>query len=403
MSKNKWPRFFTSCSVLPFLLLGLGALSALILFFARASVPKTQRLVQGPIVEVVSPALESYKPKIEAYGTIIPKQSLQIRPQVSGHITYLNSKVVNGGVLDAGEILFQIDPRDYEFALEQERAALAQAQFELELEQANQLVAQREWELLGSQVESSEKGQALALRKPHIKAKKAALRAAQSRLEKAELDLARTEVSAPFRAVVRSERLEKGQFVSSQESLAELVALDAFYAQLNVPVKDLALIAFPQTDESASSKVRIFTDTQSASSRFRSARVLELLSDLDPNGRMARVLAVVQDPLHFEQGLPLLLDSYVRAEILSEKSFEGYRLPYTALREGQQVWLLGSDERLQMQAVEVLFSEEQYVFVQAKLPEGTQVIISSIQVPIEGMKLQAQTLRSENSQEERRQ
>ena len=75
-------------------------------------------------------------------------------------------------------------------------------------EEADAAVARREWEQLGEGP-----GSPLVLREPHIAEAQAAVTAAEAALEKARLDLERTEVRAPFAGRVRHKNIDVGQFV----------------------------------------------------------------------------------------------------------------------------------------------------------------------------------------------
>ena len=90
--------------------------------------------------------------------------------------------LVIGETLDQGAALLQIDPRDYRVAMDEQRAALAKAEFDLKMELGNQAVAKREWSLLNpSAGEVNTLSRQLALRRPHLKEKRMALAAAKSR------------------------------------------------------------------------------------------------------------------------------------------------------------------------------------------------------------------------------
>ncbi|MCB0359031.1 MAG: hypothetical protein KDD44_05330, partial [Bdellovibrionales bacterium] len=68
----------------------------------------------------------------------------------------MHPNLILGGVIPEGALLLEIDPRDYQIAVDAAKAALARAEVELRLEQGNRVVAQREWELLGDEVEVTE-------------------------------------------------------------------------------------------------------------------------------------------------------------------------------------------------------------------------------------------------------
>ena len=101
------------------------------------------------------------------------------------------------------------------------------------------------------------------------------------------------------------------------------------------------------------------------------------MSDLDPLGRMARLIVSVQDPLGIqspEDGkLPLLLGSYVEVRIIAGELEDTLRIPRSALREGNSIWVVGSDKRLQIVPAEVLWPEKDTVLIANNMEPGDQL------------------------------
>src|SRR5690606_17819963 len=87
--------------------------------------------------------------EVEAYGVVRPAREVQIYPEVSGRIVKMHPALEPGGVIAEGDILVEIDPEEYELALDRALGALAEAEAALEVEQGRQLIAKREWELYG--------------------------------------------------------------------------------------------------------------------------------------------------------------------------------------------------------------------------------------------------------------
>ena len=78
---------------------------------------------------------------IVAYGTLTPRQSLELTTQVPGEVVWVHPQLVPGGGLDEGETLFRVDRRDYEIALASARARYAQAQASIDLEKGRAEIA----------------------------------------------------------------------------------------------------------------------------------------------------------------------------------------------------------------------------------------------------------------------
>ena len=305
--------------VLPLLVIGLALLGAQALMFFGPTVPKTPRVIKPTFVEVLTARARDEQAVIVAYGTVQEHQRLIVKPEISGRVVKLNPRLVIGETLDRGAALLQIDPRDYRVAVDEQRAALAKAEFDLKVELGNQAVAKREWSLLNpSAGEVNTLSRQLALRRPHLKEKRIALAAAKSRLSKARLNLQRTVLQAPFNALVLNESVEIGQLINPQSTVATLVGTDEFRVQVSVPIQQLEWIVFP--DAGHPSAVRVIRERGNGEPVVRqrySRRIVGRRHAERPDGPglgiHCRSLGIGKSRPRVRR--PLLLGEYVRVEI----------------------------------------------------------------------------------------
>jgi len=380
--------------VLPILIVILAVLGAQILVASRPSVPKASRRDTATFVEVITAHWQDERAIITAFGTVQAHQQITVQPEVSGLVVQQNPDLVKGGIISEGVALLQIDPRDYQFALDEEKSSLAKAEFDLKVEYGNQAVAEREWEMLKpSTGEISDLSKQLALRRPHLREKQIALQAAKSQLSKARLDLQRTILRAPFNALVLSESVEVGQLVNTQSSIATLIGTDEFRAQVSVPIQRLDWISIPGPGTSRGSRVRIIRNSDNHDSVVRNSRVMELLGDVTQNGRMAQLLISIADPLDLKPGKsvrrPLLLGEYVRVEIEGPLLHDVVVLPRHTIREGSRVWIKNRDNQLEVRPVEIMLSRRDSVLISQGIKEGEQIITSQLPAAIPGLLIQS--------------
>ena len=388
---------------LPLLILIVGMLGARALIASRPPVPRVDREAAPTLVEVITVHTQDEQAVLQAYGTVRAHRELTLFPRVEGYVIAQHDDLIDGGLVRAGEVLLKIDPQDYRLAVDTERGNLARAEFELQVEQGNQVVAHQEWDLLEPSIETSEMGRLLALRQPHLKEKRAVVDAARSRLAQAELDLTRTAVSAPCNALVLKEAVEIGQLVNARSAVATLVCTDAFRVEVSVSLNELGWVEFPDTAQSQSSEhlpdvttkgsaVRILRDLGNGESVQWTGWVERLLGDVTENGRMARVLVLVPDPLGLkpseEPRSSLLLGEYVRVEILGPTLPQAIVLPRSSLREEERVWVYNVQGKLEIRQVEVALRRRDSVLIQAGLADGDRVVTSSLPAALPGMRLQ---------------
>jgi len=313
---------------------------------------------------------------------------------------------------------------------EQRAAVVVQQESALKVEQGQQSVAKREYELLGQTVD--EQDRELVLRLPQLKAaqadcdaalaakrvaeagiktaeasrraadvsKRAAeaatraaaatVKAAEAALSRANLDLERTQVKAPFNALVVERSVDVGSTVTAGMQLASLVGTDEYWVQVSVPVSQLRWLSIPELTADQGSSARVFHEAAWGEEATRTGTLTRLMTELEPQGRMARLLVTVADPLDFglpsQQRHPLLLGSYVRVDLLGEHLQDVAR-ERTALRHGNQVWVMRADATLDIRDIDITWSGDDYVYVSEGLAEGDLLVSSDLGAPVQGMAL----------------
>ena len=123
----------------------------------------------------------------------------------------------------------------------------------------------------------------------------------------------------------------------------------------------------------------------------RAGEVVRLLGELDPVGRMARVLVSIKDPLNLEtdnatRGLPFLLGAFVTVRFDGAQEMDVTEIPRAALHEGDKVYIY-ADGKLDIRDVSVVWRRENTVLIGAGLNDGDQLVTSRISTPLPGMKL----------------
>lgn len=326
---------------------------------------------------------------ISAMGTVKPSQEIEFNPQVSGPVISLGANMQPGGHFTRGETLLQLDPQDYELALRQQKNGVVQAQNNLEIEQGNQIVAARELELLGEQVTAAEKR--LMLRGPQLQTLENELEIAQAKLDQARLDLERTTLKAPFNGIVQTRDVNIGSWVSTATPVATLVGTDSFWVEVSIPEEQLKWVHVPREESEVGSTVRIYNPSSWGSDTYRKGQVVQLLPTLEIQGRMARLLIEVEDPMSLreanENQPKVLIGSFVRVSIEGKVVENAMKLTRDHLHNGNTVWVYEADGTLGIREVDIIFRDQDTVFIKGAISEKDELVVSSLTTPIAGMKL----------------
>jgi RND family efflux transporter MFP subunit len=338
-----------------------------------------------PLVQVTSVQPGTHKVVVQAMGTVIPAREIILESRVSGEIVALHPEFTVGGFLDKGSEVLRIDPEDYELAVTLARAKIKDSESILKVVEEEAAAAEDEWRLLNKENPKGQKIPALVAKKPQLEAAKSKLAADRADLKKAKLNLARTRIRAPFNAIVRAKHVDVGSQVSGQEKLAELIGTDIYWIQASIPVDRLRWILIPNDLADFGSKVRI----SHRNGHELAGTVIKLLGDLETEGRMARILVEVKDPLGLKSKekyqLPLLIGEYLRIEIEGRELHNVYRIPRSALRDDSYIWIATADSKLEIRSVKTLWRDAQTVLLAEGLEPGSHLIVSDLAAPVNGM------------------
>ena len=358
-----------------------------IAFALVETAPKAERKAPEPqalLVDAVEITLRDVRVRVQGMGPVTPAREVEVRAQVGGEIVELSDELIPGGLFREDDPLLRIEPKDYELVVRQRRSEVAEAERDLKLELGQQEVARREYELLGEVI--TDEDRELVLRRPQLASARLRLAAAEAALEDAELDLARTAVKAPFNAFVRDKHVDVGEIVATTTPLVTLVGTDEFWVEISLPVDDLRWLEIPRRGDARGSPVEIH-----ATGGKRKGHVARLAGDLEPEGRMARIIVSVSDPMALDPGREdepgLLIGAYVRAEILGKRIEQVAPLARGLVREGGVVWVIDENETLEIRPVDIVYRGREQVIVAGGLQEGDRVISTDLPAAVAGMPL----------------
>ena len=195
--------------IIPIAILLVGIAGMAIFSSMKKPPEEKEKNDNTPIVTVERISVTPMTLEVSSYGMVKPKYETQLVAQVNGEIVELNEVFVRGGFVKKDQLLARIDPSDYQAALIDAQANMASARAALEKEVAQGKVAEREWK----QIKDTSPTE-LSLRKPQLAQELARVKAAQASVLRAERNLERTEIRAPYDAMIESRNVGLGSFVS---------------------------------------------------------------------------------------------------------------------------------------------------------------------------------------------
>ncbi len=377
--------------ILPIAILVAGVI-AFVGFSSLKTPPEEKAEVDNtPIVAVENIVVAPMILHVSSYGIVKPKYETSLVAQVYGEIVELSDVFVRGGFVKKGQLLARIDPNDYHAALIEAQASMASARAALEKEVAQGKVAEREWK----QIKDTSPTE-LSLRKPQLAQELARVKSAQAGILRAERNLQRTEIKAPYDAMIDNRMIGLGSFVSVGTQIGKL--LGTAIAEVRLPVADNQLQFL--IDRGHLAKVKL-VGTYAGKSVEWLANIARNEGVIDNKSRMTYLVAEIRNPYllkgasaaknttgnktvsHVE---PLRFGSYVQAEILGVKIANASVLP-RYLVVGDTVALLDNDSKLHYAVIEIVRQEGANVVVSSGLFDGDRLIVSALDYPVDGMKL----------------
>ncbi|WP_338243591.1 efflux RND transporter periplasmic adaptor subunit [Aurantiacibacter hainanensis] len=420
------------------ILLGAVAIAALLIVL-RPEPEEVEEQQAAPLVQTAQYEVSSGAIEIFGSGTVQPREEATIGAEVAGRLVYVNPAFQEGSRVGNGAVLFRIDPADYSNRVRSAQADIAaqdvavlQAQQEVAIAESElQRFAQRESsrQALSRSIDpddyaarilppeglrglsrssadtEAEDPNILATREPQLRSAQAARERAGAQLEDARLALSRTVVRAPFAGVVRSEDAAVGTLVQPGQSLGSIVASGAYEVRISLTEAEAALV--PSLFAAGGTRVpaRVMLDYGDTTWAWN-AYVDRIDPILDPETRTIDVFLRVPDPMRGgvpvtdgEEGEqadigaspPLLLGSFVNAAITGGSQQAFARIPLSALRPDDEVWLL-RDGKLAIVPVEVLQRTDQYAYVAGEgLGDAGRVVTSPLRTPVNGMPLRMES------------
>lgn len=377
----------TAKIVAPLVALAVGIAVTVSVFAARPKASPQEAPVYARLVRAVEVKAEPVTFTVEAQGTVAPRTQIELVPEVSGRIVEVSPSFNSGGFFSAGDILVQLDRRDYELSVASAEAEVAQAKVALVREQAEAEVARREWKNLRGGTPPP-----LVAREPQLAEARARLAAAEAQLARAQLDLERTTLRAEFDGRVREESVDAGQFVERGRTIAHLYSVDV--AEIRLPIANDELAHLDLTLDRGNGNADVEGPEVTVSAEFAGqtyrwkGRLVRTEGEVDPQSRMVHTVAAVEDPYGRREHTgkpPLAVGMFVRAAISGRTLEKAYVLPSVALRGGDQVAVVDADDKLRYRAVTVARSEREKVIITGGLSDGDVVCISPLDAAVEGM------------------
>lgn len=358
-----WKSFFGVTATLA--LLGAGA------YFglrdgpskAGAATPPAAQAMPVPVTKVVKQTIPIY---LEYSARTEAIRNVTLQAKVSGYLQ--EQGAADGSDVKAGDLLYRIDPRDYEVALDQAKAQLERDTASLEYLRSNR---DRGNELATSGFLAKD---SFDQRNSTVRQAEAALAMSRAAIRAAEINLAYTEIRAPFDGRLGRNLAPQGTLIGAGgTALNDLVQLSPIYVTFNPSETEMADIVKARAAGKLEAEVFLPGEAQP------SHRGEVTFVDNSVQGNTGTIVARATID---NADRSLLPGQYVRVRLLIREQPDALLAPVAAIGSsqlGKYVYVVGKGDVVEQRLVSLGPSVGNFVALASGVSESDQVISGNLQ------------------------
>lgn len=353
--QNKNSRFDIAKSVLQLILvvlfIGSAVFTAKWLSDSRQQTKQIENKKSDVVVAVQTIQPKPYQMIIQTTGEVQARNTVEIIPEVSGRVVWVESNFFTGGSFLADAPLFKIDDEDFIYEVDRLKADVSEKRTSFQLAHADAKASLEEWETLYP----NEEPPALVVKRPQLEQARAALNASNAALKQAELDLLRTDFELPFNGRILESSIDVGQFVQQGQGYGSVYANNTLEVKASLRDDEVRWIAARENVP-----VILIADFKGKKHQFEGV-VARIGSKLNDTTRFNEV--IIQVTKGAEDVVPGLL---VDVRIMGPELESVWEIPNDAMQEAGVVWEVGLTQKLVKHVPEVIYRERKHYIIEAE-------------------------------------
>jgi RND family efflux transporter MFP subunit len=349
----------------------------------RAAAPVALPLPEVVVTDVVQRNVPVYS---ESVGTTEGFVNADIYPKITGYL--LKQNYSDGDRVRAGQLLFQIDDREYKAGLDQALGDLGQKQADYK---KNRQDLDKYTPLYEQQVISKQEFDHIT---QTTRASAAAVASAEAAVETAKLNEQWTQVTSPIDGVAGIAKAPVGDLVSPTMLLATVSQLDPI--KVEFPVSEKTYLHFADQinqDPLGKNSPKLEMILSDGSTYKYPGHISNVNRQVEIQTGTIEVQSIFPNPGHV-----LRPGMYAKVRAAAEVRQNALLVPQEAVLETQgqyQVAIVGSDDKVTMRTVVVGQQAGRLQVIEKGVSPGERVITEGLQKVSDGMEVKLQSVRPE--------
>ncbi len=370
---------------LPLALLAIGAYAYSVLSVEpeeEKSPPVANQVIRTNVTEL---QIRDYPVVVTTHGIVQAHNEVTLSAEVSGLVQQISSTFEAGSYFSEGDVLLELDDRDYKTRLAVAEARVLSAQASVQLANEN---FDRIKSLYDRNVSTeAEVNLASATSSQAV----AELNTAEADVEQAKRDLERTKIRAPFDGRVRHKAIGLGQSIGQGTTLGVVFAIDFAEVRLPIAGPELQFLELPELASDPPVEVELRDAISETNETVWNAKIIRTEGTLDQDSLELFAIARIDDPFGRESvHPPLRIGQPVVGSIAGKVLKDVIALPRMAVRQLDQVILVDNSElTLIPRTIEPIWSDEEFVIVRdSSIQNGAWLSTTHLVYAPEGAKVE---------------
>ncbi len=362
-------KIFSFRTLLFLIVLGLSLFIYKYLVSTKPEAKKVKIEEKTFYVKVMQAKRNNYVPKSDEFGRIVSTRQGDLRFGVPGRVIYISDNFKNGSYVKNGQVLAKLDQKRYLLEVEKLKSDTRELLTQLEIRQRQ---VKRFKSMLSRKVISQNQydNELILLSKnqsDYVRSK--------ILLQKAEEDLSYTVLRSKFNGVLYDIKINKGQFLLSNDKIANIFSVDDLEVEFAVPSK-----IYSNAQNLIGKDIEVVWEASDTSLKTTKGKIIRTGGKIIEEEGGGKIIAKIDN-----KNLSIPLGAFVRVSYPLDEFLNVLKIPETAIY-GNKVYIV-ENRIARERTIDIKYKGNGYVIIDGNLSDDDQIIITKIPEKLNNQKI----------------